>query len=202
MAVRQSEYRIVLPDGSTKWVFGQSAPEREADGSIVWHGYLTDVTELKHAEKRIFELAYRDTLTGLPNRAALSEGLQKAFVLTGESREWGGILFIDLDQFKVLNDTKGHHYGDRLLRGVAARLRSVVGDAAMIARLGGDEFVVVLSNLGFNQEDAEIACPPGCRAHSWSASPIRSCSTAFRSTRRPASAPRSSAAATSASTRC
>ena len=151
----QSEYRVVPRGGSERWIFGHSVPEREADGSILWHGFLTDVTERKQAEARIYDLAYRDTLTGLPNRAALVEGLHGALAAPNQ-RYWRALLFIDLDQFKVLNDTKGHHFGDRLLCGVAARLKPIVGEDDLVARLGGDEFVVMVRDLSADGESAEV----------------------------------------------
>lgn len=154
MRPRQDEYRIRSIDGVERWVFGHSVPERLADGTVLWHGYFVDITETKSAEEKIYRLAYRDTLTGLPNRAALVNGLQAVLGADTADRKWGALLFIDLDQFKVLNDTKGHHVGDRLLCGVAERLKPVVGENDLVARLGGDEFVVMLAEAGHNNADA------------------------------------------------
>jgi diguanylate cyclase (GGDEF)-like protein/PAS domain S-box-containing protein len=145
---RECEYRVRTATGEEKWVFGQSIPEREPDGSVLWHGFMTDITERKRAEARITDLAFFDALTGLPNRANLLAGLGDRLAGSGRTGEFGALLFIDLDQFKVLNDTKGHHVGDRLLCEVAARLRSRVRDRDLLARLGGDEFVVALAGLG------------------------------------------------------
>jgi diguanylate cyclase (GGDEF)-like protein/PAS domain S-box-containing protein len=152
---RQLEYRVFGGDGSEKWVFGHSVPERQPDGSILWHGFLTDVTARKRAEARVYDLAYRDPLTGLPNRGALVERLQVAINSAGQRTQWSALLFIDLDQFKVLNDTKGHHIGDRLLVEVAERLRPLVGERDLVARLGGDEFVIVLRGLAIHRDVAE-----------------------------------------------
>ncbi|MEX0697627.1 MAG: EAL domain-containing protein [Dongiaceae bacterium] len=155
MRPRQDEYRIRTIDGVEKWILGHAVPEAQADGSVLWHGYFVDASERKRAEDRIYDLAYRDTLTGLPNRAALIEGLQA--LLSGiERQRWSALLFIDLDQFKVLNDTKGHHFGDRLLCGVAERLKPVVGESDLVARFGGDEFVVMVSDVGKSEAAAEI----------------------------------------------
>jgi diguanylate cyclase (GGDEF)-like protein/PAS domain S-box-containing protein len=156
MRPRQEEYRIRTLDGVEKWILTQSVPEAQADGSILWHGYFVDVSERKRAEGRIYDLAYRDTLTGLPNRSALVEGLQGTLLVGNGNQRWGALLFIDLDQFKVLNDTKGHHFGDRLLCGVAERLTPVVGEDDLVARLGGDEFVVIIKDVGKNQATAEM----------------------------------------------
>ena len=156
MMPRQDEYRIRTLDGVEKWILGHAVPEAAPDGSITWYGYIIDISDKKRAENRIYDLAYRDTLTGLPNRAAIVETLEKALVDGGQDQEWSALLFIDLDQFKVLNDTKGHHHGDQLLCGVASRLKPLVGPRDLVARLGGDEFVVLLKGLGFRPEAAEL----------------------------------------------
>jgi diguanylate cyclase (GGDEF)-like protein/PAS domain S-box-containing protein len=147
---RECEYRVRTPAGVEKWVFGQSVPEREPDGSILWHGFIADVTERKRNEARISDLAFFDQLTGLPNRANLLDNLGERLRASESTGAWGALLFIDLDRFKLLNDTKGHHVGDRLLCEVASRLRSYVGEGDLLARLGGDEFVVALGGLGDN----------------------------------------------------
>jgi diguanylate cyclase (GGDEF)-like protein/PAS domain S-box-containing protein len=155
MTSRQDEYRIRTTDGVEKWILGHAVPEAEPGGSILWHGYFVDISDQKRAEARIYDLAYRDTLTGLPNRVALVEGLQAALNAGERDKRWSALLFIDLDQFKVLNDTKGHHFGDRLLKGVAERLKPVVSGDDLVARLGGDEFVVMVKHLGVKPGAAE-----------------------------------------------
>jgi diguanylate cyclase (GGDEF)-like protein/PAS domain S-box-containing protein len=147
LTIWQCEYRVRLPDGTQKWVFAHSVPEREADGSTLWHGYIMDVSERKRSEARIYELAYFDSLTGLPNRTMLKERVRQAAVPRAEARHHSALLFIDLDHFKMLNDTKGHHVGDLLLCEIADRIRSCVRQDDMVARLGGDEFVVLLNGL-------------------------------------------------------
>jgi diguanylate cyclase (GGDEF)-like protein/PAS domain S-box-containing protein len=151
MRPRQDEYRIRTLDGVEKWVYGHAVPEPQPDGSIAWYGYFVDVTDRKRSEAHIYDLAFRDTLTGLPNRAALVSALTNV----GEAQRWSALLFIDLDQFKVLNDTKGHHFGDRLLCGVAERLKPVVSPNDMVARLGGDEFVILVHDVGRNESAAD-----------------------------------------------
>ncbi|HVY20552.1 MAG TPA: EAL domain-containing protein [Bauldia sp.] len=155
MSMRDFDYRLVSVDGTERWVHGKSVPEREADGSVLWHGFIADITARKRAEARVYDLAYRDTLTGLPNRGALVDRLQVTINAPGQSVHWNALLFIDLDQFKMLNDTKGHHIGDRLLVEVAERLRPLINDRGMVARLGGDEFVVLLPDLAIDRDVAE-----------------------------------------------
>ena len=150
-----SEYRVVQPDGRPKWILGHAVPELEPDGSVLWHGFLTDITARKAAESRVYEFAFSDQLTGLPNRSAIVEKVQMAVAASRGDSHWGALLFIDLDQFKVLNDSKGHHVGDQLLVAVAQRLRALVHEEDFVGRLGGDEFVILLHDLAIAPEVAE-----------------------------------------------
>ncbi len=107
----------------------------------------TDITDKKTAQARIQTLAFYDTLTGLPNRQLLNERLKQAIAASGPETPRAGILFIDLDNFKILNDTLGHATGDLLLKDVASRLICCIRDGDTVARLGGDEFVILLTGL-------------------------------------------------------
>ena len=108
---------------------------------------LTDITSRKAAENEIRDLAFFDPLTRLPNRRLLLDRLRQALVASERSGREGGLLFIDLDHFKTLNDTLGHDKGDLLLQQVAQRLCTCVREGDTVARLGGDEFVVMLEDL-------------------------------------------------------
>ena len=152
----QCEYRVRVPGKPERWLSSHAFPEREADGSTLWHGFLTDVTERKRAEERIFNLAYFDALTGLPNRAQILDVLKDAQLHDTRRGRWSALLFIDLDQFKLLNDSKGHLAGDRLLLEVADRLRSCSDRATLVGRYGGDEFVILLQDLGVDRDAAEV----------------------------------------------
>ncbi len=114
----------------------------------------TDITSRKESEKKIQHLAFYDPLTELPNRRLLLDRLHHALASSGRSGRQGALLFIDLDNFKDLNDTLGHHKGDMLLKQVAKRLTSCVREGDSVARLGGDEFVVVLEDLSTAPLDA------------------------------------------------
>jgi diguanylate cyclase (GGDEF)-like protein len=117
----------------------------------------TDVTERKAAEDQIRQLAFYDVLTRLPNRRLLLDRLERAIEFSIRHANFGAVLFLDLDQFKSINDTRGHDAGDELLVAVAQRLQASVRDADTVARLGGDEFVVLLSALGDDPRTAAEA---------------------------------------------
>jgi diguanylate cyclase (GGDEF)-like protein/PAS domain S-box-containing protein len=118
---------------------------------------VADITERKHAEARINYLAYHDTLTGLPNRAAFEERLAGALAQAAESRSPLAVLFLSLDRFKKFNDTLGHIIGDQLLKSVAGRLISRLHDADMAARFGSDEFAFLLTGIKAAEDAATIA---------------------------------------------
>ncbi|MFN3376864.1 MAG: PAS domain-containing protein, partial [Burkholderiaceae bacterium] len=101
----QCEYRVYMPDGSVRWHMTNALPHREADGSVVAHGFTMDITDRKQSEQEIERLAFFDALTGLPNRRLLLDRLQRALATCQRSRLRGALLFIDLDNFKDLNDT-------------------------------------------------------------------------------------------------
>ena len=119
---------------------------------------VQDITLRKQSEDEIHRLAFYDTLTGLPNRRLLQERLLQSMSISARSGKHGAVMFIDLDNFKSLNDTQGHDVGDELLQEVAARLTRNVREGDTVARLGGDEFVVALESLsGIEKEAANQA---------------------------------------------
>lgn len=128
----------------------------KADDETITHfvSTLTDITLRKAAADEIQQLAFYDSLTRLPNRRLLLDRLQQALAASNRSKRQGALLFIDLDNFKTLNDTLGHNKGDLLLQQVALRLAGCVREGDTVARLGGDEFVVMLEGLSANHLEA------------------------------------------------
>lgn len=117
-------------------------------------GSFSDITQNKEAEAEVHRLAYYDQLTQFPNRRLLQDRLGQALATAARSGMYGAVLFLDLDNFNTLNDTRGHDTGDQLLINVAHRLRQSLREADTVARLGGDEFVIVLENLGGDRSAA------------------------------------------------
>jgi diguanylate cyclase (GGDEF)-like protein/PAS domain S-box-containing protein len=118
---------------------------------------VRDITERTYAEEQIKHLAYHDPLTGLPNRLLLKDRVTVALSQAQRQRREVGILFLDLDHFKVINDSLGHSVGDQLLQAVALRLQSCVRDSDTVARLGGDEFTILLPMLNSGDDALKIA---------------------------------------------
>jgi diguanylate cyclase (GGDEF)-like protein/PAS domain S-box-containing protein len=134
---------------------------KNSDRVIPWRGgkyvrmqIATDITELKEAEERLSYLATHDPLTGLPNRLLFQDRLIHAINVARRKGNRLGVLFIDLDNFKAINDRYGHHTGDLLLKAVAVRLRSTLRESDTLARVSGDEFTVILED--FQTEDQTI----------------------------------------------
>ena len=151
---RQVELRLLTSAGDVRWVEVFANPTVDANSLIVGStGMLADITARKAAEARIERLAYQDPLTTLPNRTSVLERLDWALAAAKRDRRRVAVLFMDLDGFKDINDTFGHHIGDRALREVAQMLRAVIRPYDICVRYAGDEFIVVLAGCG--REEAE-----------------------------------------------
>ena len=152
------EHRIVRPDGSVRWVHEQADIVRDAeDKAVSMVGVVQDITERKTAEERIQYLAYYDALTGLPNRALFMDRLQHAVIDADRRERLVGVMFLDVDRFKDVNDSLGHETGDQLLKAVAERLTAVVRKGDTVARLGGDEFTIILAGMAHVDDAARVA---------------------------------------------
>jgi diguanylate cyclase (GGDEF)-like protein/PAS domain S-box-containing protein len=139
-----------------KWI--SISVMRNKTGEVTNHiATFVDISERKEAEKRIYHLAHHDPLTGLYNRFSLEGLLEQAAIQAQREGEKLALMFIDMDRFKVINDTLGHHVGDALLVEVAKRLKDTVRDSDIVARLGGDEFVVVLTGIDEEMVASNVA---------------------------------------------
>ncbi|CAM8665832.1 COG5001 Predicted signal transduction protein containing a membrane domain, an EAL and a GGDEF domain [Comamonadaceae bacterium] len=156
-------------------------PHTEQDTFVVT---LRDITQQRQDEEEIRRLAFYDPLTGLPNRRLLMDRVRQAMVNSARLSQHGALMFLDLDHFKLLNDTLGHDVGDELLQQVAYRLRSCVREGDSVARLGGDEFVVLLEGLSESPKEAAnqaevvahkildaLALPYSLRGHGYNSTP-------------------------------
>jgi diguanylate cyclase (GGDEF)-like protein/PAS domain S-box-containing protein len=152
-----ADYRMVRPDGRVVWVRDRAFAFRDEEGHVLWeHGILFDVTELKDAEARIAHMAYHDGLTTLPNRHLFEETLHLAVGRAKRDHTMVAVLYLDLDNFKLVNDSLGHHVGDLLLTRVADRLGDSTRDSDLVARQGGDEFLLLLADLDPDAADEAI----------------------------------------------
>jgi diguanylate cyclase (GGDEF)-like protein/PAS domain S-box-containing protein len=153
-----ADYRMVRPDGRVVWVRDRAFAVRDGDGRVLHeHGVLFDVTELKEAEARIAQLAYHDGLTGLANRQLFEETLGLAIQRARRDGTAVAVVFLDLDNFKLVNDSLGHHAGDALLVDLADRLRACTRETDLVARQGGDEFLLLLADLEPDGLDAAVS---------------------------------------------
>jgi diguanylate cyclase (GGDEF)-like protein/PAS domain S-box-containing protein len=153
------EYRVPNAAGEWIWVHSRGkVTHRDAEGGALrMTGTSTNISKRKAAEERAEYLATRDALTGLPNRVLLHDRLEQAVVNGARHHDGFAFMFIDLDRFKTINDSLGHHVGDELLKGVAQRLTSCVRASDTVARLGGDEFAVILENLSVDDGAQQVA---------------------------------------------
>jgi diguanylate cyclase (GGDEF)-like protein/PAS domain S-box-containing protein len=143
-------------DGRLLWGEVLSKPERDAQGVITgYHGLTRESTERVRLEDEVRQLAFYDPLTKLPNRRLLNDRLTQAMAATKRSGCYAALMFLDLDNFKPLNDAHGHDMGDLLLIEVANRLKICVREMDTVARLGGDEFVIIASKLNVGKTESE-----------------------------------------------
>jgi diguanylate cyclase (GGDEF)-like protein/PAS domain S-box-containing protein len=151
----ESEFRTVWPDGSIHYIAARGKLVRDDQNRpLRINGVIFEITEWREAQDKIKSLAFYDPLTELPNRRLFTDRLQQALVSSARNGLVGALLFIDLDNFKTINDTLGHAMGDTLLQEAATRLTSCVREEDTVARIGGDEFVVMLEYLSADLPEA------------------------------------------------
>ena len=141
-------FRVVRPDGTIRWVRDRAFPVRDPDGEVRRiTGIAEDITDRRESEERLLYLAHYDNLTSLPNRVLFYDRLKQALSQARRNDWFMAVMFLDLDRFKIVNDTLGHGAGDLLLRMVSERLTGCVRSGDTVGRLSGDEFAIVLSSL-------------------------------------------------------
>ncbi|MGX5913710.1 diguanylate cyclase domain-containing protein [Aliidiomarina sp. Khilg15.8] len=162
MSTWSCDYRVFHCKRGMRWLRGEAEPERLPDGSILWHGHISDATEqktlentLKRQRERLHHLAHYDALTGLPNRALFADRIHMAIEKARREHQCLAVVYFDLDDFKPVNDRFGHETGDKLLQLVAQRLLQSVRSSDTVARIGGDEFVLLIADT---QPDGYMRC--------------------------------------------
>ncbi|MDQ3913119.1 MAG: PAS domain S-box protein [Actinomycetota bacterium] len=153
----EMEYRMIAKDGRVVWVRDEAVLVGDALGRpLFWQGVMTEFTEHKELEERLAHLAFYDPLTNLPNRALFMERLKQALDRRDDGRDYTAVITLNLDNFRVVNDSLGHEAGDRLLVAVAERLQRSLRPGDTIARLSGDGFVVLLEVIRGTREAIRV----------------------------------------------
>lgn len=148
-------YRLRRYDGEYRWIVDEGTPRYDAQDKFVgFIGHGLDITDVREARTEIDYLTNFDLLTQLPNRQLLTQYLMNALQASEKTRQYGAVILIDLDNFKLLNESQGHDVGDELLQKVAARLADLTQGSAKLARFSGDEFMILQENLSDNEDRA------------------------------------------------
>ena len=156
------EKKETWPDGHETWVLTTKVPIKgDGDEIIGTMGIAHDITDQKRAELQVRYLSLHDSLTGLPNRLLLKDRLSQAIALCGRNQRRIGVLILDLNRFKNVNDSFSHYVGDRLLEAVTVRLKACLRDSDTVARLDGDQFAIAVPMVTAN-EDVERVAEPAC----------------------------------------
>lgn len=153
-----TEQSFEKPDGTHGWLLCSLRAVQQAEGGLTaFEGSLVDITQRKLAEEQIQFLAYFDSLTGLPNRTLVQDRLAQAVAVARRRCEKIGVLYLDVDGFKIINDCLGHSFGDELLQQIAQRLHACAREADTVARLGGDEFLIALGPIDSSSDAGLVA---------------------------------------------
>ncbi|KGS11783.1 nucleotide cyclase, partial [Pseudomonas coronafaciens] len=137
------EYRVELPSKGQRWLRAASTPERLADGSVLWHGFVSDITDLKRVEQELRELSVTDVLTGAYNRRYFQDRMQAELKRVDRHGGHLSIIMLDIDHFKRINDRFGHAAGDQVLKAISEKISHRLRSDDVFCRLGGEEFMVV-----------------------------------------------------------
>jgi diguanylate cyclase (GGDEF)-like protein/PAS domain S-box-containing protein len=154
----QSEFRMRIKNDNYKWLFVRAKGlQNEENKTIKLSGSITDITDRKEIEEEIKHKAYYDALTNLPNKTLVTDIIENKIKEFKLNKKEGAIIFLDLDDFKKINDTLGHHYGDQLLKIIAEILKISFDEKDTVARFGGDEFLIIMNDIKGN-DDVILKC--------------------------------------------
>ncbi len=152
------EYRVKRKDGTWMWVEDKGACEKDSDGVVIrFSGAMSDCSERKRFEKQLMYMATHDPMTNLPNRTLLNDRLEHALIASHRSQLLVATLLLDIDRFKLINDSLGHEMGDQLIKSVAKRLEQSVRPSDTLCHMSADEFVIICEDIAAPQEAARIA---------------------------------------------
>ncbi|MDP9521598.1 sensor domain-containing diguanylate cyclase [Pseudomonas putida] len=154
LAPWREEYRVCLPRAGLRWVRGEATPEVGEQGCTLWHGYLTDISDLKGVEEELRALSVTDSLTGIHNRRYFQERLKIELERAQREGLALAVIMLDIDHFKCINDRFGHAMGDRVLRSLCQRIGQRLRRTDVFCRLGGEEFMVLCP--GSDAEQARL----------------------------------------------
>lgn len=147
----REEYRVQLPQRGLRWMRGEATPEHLSGGGVLWHGYISDISDLKRVEEELRALSVTDVLTGIHNRRYFQDRLQVEMARVGRGGGDLAVIMLDIDHFKRINDQHGHAVGDLVLQGVCLRISHRLRRTDVFCRLGGEEFVVLCPDTDARQ---------------------------------------------------
>jgi len=143
----REEYRVQLPGRGLRWVRGEATPEELPGGGVLWHGYISDISDLKRVEEELRALSVTDSLTGIHNRRYFQERLTTEMARVERGGGELSVIMLDIDHFKRINDQYGHAVGDRVLQAVCERIGHRLRRTDVFCRLGGEEFMVLCPDI-------------------------------------------------------
>ncbi|RIJ09492.1 diguanylate cyclase, partial [Pseudomonas sp. 91RF] len=143
----REEYRVQLPERGLRWVRGEATPEELPGGGVLWHGYISDISDLKRVEEELRALSVTDALTGIHNRRYFQERLTTEMARVERGGGELSVIMLDIDHFKRINDQYGHAVGDRVLQAVCERIGHRLRRTDVFCRLGGEEFMVLCPDI-------------------------------------------------------
>ena len=147
----REEYRVLLPHRGLRWIRGEATPEELAGGGTLWHGYVSDISDLKRVEEELRALSITDALTGIHNRRYFQDRLKAEMLRLNRTSGALSLIMLDIDHFKRINDQHGHGVGDGVLQEVCKRIGQRLRRTDVFCRLGGEEFVVLCPNTDADQ---------------------------------------------------